>query len=119
MNMKHAMWTRWACIGGLMLATAVVTACAPGHDYLDPYQKPYTWHPTDAPTANLAAQLVNPRDLVMGHGDTEGDAKEATGAVERDWQDRVKQIGGGGSAGGPGASAGGAGASGSGAGGTN
>jgi type IV pilus biogenesis protein CpaD/CtpE len=87
-----------------------------GANYLDPYQKPYTWHPSGAPAANLAAQLANPHDLVSGRGSAEGDTKDSTLAIERVWQDRPKQIGEGGSSGGTGASGAGAGAS---AGGTN
>lgn len=85
------MLTRWTSICGLVLLTSSLVACS-GADYSDPYTKPYVWHPTGAPTANLAAQLDNPRDLVSGRGGIEGDAKESSLAVERVWQDRPKQI---------------------------
>jgi type IV pilus biogenesis protein CpaD/CtpE len=99
------MWTRWASICGLVLLTSSMTGCGADSDYVDPYKKPYAWYPTDAPTSNLAAQLVNPRDLVVGRGEREGDAKQSSLAVERVWQDRPKQISG--AAGGAGASSGG------------
>ncbi len=35
---------------------------------LDTYNRPYTWHPTGANAANIAAQVVNPDDLIVGHG---------------------------------------------------
>lgn len=107
------MGTRWASICGLVLLTSSMTGCA-GGNYLDPYEKPYVWRPTGAPTANLAAQLDNPRDLVSGRGGSEGDVKASSLAIERVWQDRPKQI-----TDAAGASGGGTGASGSSAGGTN
>ena len=101
--------------GGLMASVIVLSGCGGTSDYLDPYTKPYTWHPTGAPEANLAAQLVDPHDLVSGRGDTLGDSKQSTSAIERVWQDRPKSLtagaaGGassGGASGGPSATAGG------------
>jgi hypothetical protein len=100
------MGTQWTSICGLVILASALTGCA-GANYLDPYEKPYTWHPTGAPAANLAAQLDNPRDLVAGRGGPEGDTTESSLAIERVWQDRPKQIAGasgGGSGGGTGAS---------------
>lgn len=76
----------------MLASILLLTGCGNLASYLDPYQKPYTWRPTDAPTANLAAQLVNPRDLVSGRGSAEGDSKESEQAIERVWQDRPKPI---------------------------
>lgn len=100
---------RWALLGGA--AALALGGCGNSADYLDPYKKPYAWHPTGAPTANLAAQLVNPRDLAVGRGATEGDAKESTLAIEHVWQDHPKPLSTGqsaatGAASGPGASGG-------------
>jgi type IV pilus biogenesis protein CpaD/CtpE len=100
------MRTHWL-LGGLAISVLVLSGCDASNNYLDPYQKPYAWHPTGAPTANLAAQLVNPRDLAVGRGATDGDAKEATMAIERVWQDKGKSIIAAGDGGGASAAAGG------------
>ena len=34
----------------------------------DTYSRPYTWHPTHANQANIAAEVVDPSDLVVGRG---------------------------------------------------
>ncbi len=110
------MRTGWLLSGGLAISVIALSGCDDAVKYLDPYQKPYAWHPTGAPTANLAAQLVNPHDLALGRGTTEGDAKEASVAIDHIWQNKPESLlvtnGGSGS----GASGG---ASGSGAGGSN
>jgi type IV pilus biogenesis protein CpaD/CtpE len=85
------MRTRWLFRGGLVASVVMLGGCGAG-SYLDPYQKPYAWHPTGAPEANIAAQLDNPQDLVQGRGTTEGDAKEAAQAVELRWQDKAKAL---------------------------
>lgn len=36
----------------------------------DPFAQPGTWHENDAPMQNVAAELVNPHDLVMGREST-------------------------------------------------
>jgi type IV pilus biogenesis protein CpaD/CtpE len=115
----HARATACLLCGGLA-TMMMLSGCGNTADYLDPYKKPYAWHPTGAATANLATQLVNPRDLVVGRGAAEGDGKEAGPAVDRIWQDRQKALSGSGSDSGGTASAGAAGASaGGGTGGTN
>jgi type IV pilus biogenesis protein CpaD/CtpE len=106
----HVRATAWLLCGGLA-TMMTLSGCGNTADYLDPYKKPYTWTPTGAATANLAAQLVNPRDLVAGRGAALGDGKEAGPAVDRVWQDHQKALLGSGSDSGPTASAGAAGAS--------
>jgi hypothetical protein len=110
--------------GGLAMSLIALSGCA-GQNYLDPYQKPYTWHPTGAAAANLAAQVVDPRDLVAGRGTNVKDTPESTVAIQHIWADTLKALiteggssGGGGSAGGAGASGTGPGASGGSAGGS-
>jgi hypothetical protein len=102
--------------GGLTIALIALAGCGANNDYLDPYKKPYAWHPTGAAAANIAAQVVDPRDLVAGHGTAREDTQESTLAIQHIWLDTPKSFGGssggGGSAGGPGASGGGPGASG-------
>lgn len=110
---------------GALAASLIALAGCAGQNYLDPYQKPYTWHPTGAPAANIAAQVVDPHDLVAGRGSTREDTQESTVAVQHIWTDTPKPLisdgggsSGGGSAGGAGASGAGAGASGGSAGGS-
>ena len=115
---------RGLLFGGLAISLIALSGCA-GQNYLDPYQKPYTWHPTGAAAANLAAQVVDPRDLVAGRGTNIKDTQESTVAIQHIWADTPKPLiteggssSGGGSAGGPGASGSGPGASGGSAGGS-
>jgi len=103
---------------GLMIALIALAGCA-GSNYLDPYQKPYTWHPSGASAANIAAQVVDPHDLVAGRGTTGEDTQESSLAIQHIWLDTPKSFisdtgggGGGGSSGSPGASGAGPGASG-------
>jgi hypothetical protein len=111
--------------GGLAISLIALTGCS-GQNYLDPYQKPYTWHPTGAAAANLAAQVVDPHDLVAGRGTISEDSQASTMAIQHIWADTPKSFisdgggggGGGGSSGGPGASGSGPGASGGSAGGS-
>lgn len=120
--------------GGLTIALIALAGCGANSDYLDPYKKPYSWHPTGAAAANIAAQVVNPHDLVVGRGTTREDTQESTVAIQHIWTDTPKsfisETGGGGSGGGsasgagasgsgPGASGGSAGGSGGSAGGSN
>ncbi|MDE2006812.1 MAG: hypothetical protein KGI51_09620 [Rhodospirillales bacterium] len=56
----------------LIASTALLSACG----RYDTYNRPYVWHPTHANTANLAAQVANPQDLVVGRGDIETDASQ-------------------------------------------
>jgi hypothetical protein len=95
---------QWLLRCGLVISVVGVGGCGAG-SYLDPYQKPYIWHPTGAPIANIAAQLVDPRDLVTGRGTTEGDVTEATLAIDHVRQDKPKSISAAASSGGASASA--------------
>jgi hypothetical protein len=101
--------------GGLAISLIALAGCA-GQNYLDPYQKPYTWHPTGAAAANIAAQVVDPHDLVAGRGTTGQGTQESTLAIQHILLDTPKSIstesGGGGSSSGPGTSGSGPGASG-------
>ncbi len=49
----------------LVAGSLSLTAC----NRNDSYNRPYVWHPTHANDANLAAEVVNPQDLVVGEGD--------------------------------------------------
>ena len=46
-------------------AAALLAGCASN----DPFAQPGNWHENDAPMHNIAVELVNPHDLVGGHGD--------------------------------------------------
>ena len=48
----------------LVIGGSLVSGCS----RLDSYNRPYTWHPTGANTANIAAQVAYPQDLVVGEG---------------------------------------------------
>jgi len=83
----------------LIAGSGLLSACA----RTDTYNRPYTWHPTHANTANIAAQVADPRDLVVGHGDDRTDAASlmpAIGVVESGAVGNSKLGGGGSSAGG-------------------
>jgi len=113
--------------GGLAASLIALAGCT-GPNYLDPYEKPYTWHPTGAAAANIAAQVVDPRDLVAGRGVSQIDTQESNLAIQHIWTDTPKSLisessggsgnSGSGSASGPGASGSGPGASGGSAGGS-
>ena len=47
----------------------------------DTYSRPYTWHPTHANQANIAAEVVDPSDLVVGRGSDSGRASLLTPAA--------------------------------------
>lgn len=48
----------------LIAGGGMLSGCA----RLDTYNRPYTWHPTGANIANIAAQVAHPQDLVVGQG---------------------------------------------------
>jgi type IV pilus biogenesis protein CpaD/CtpE len=98
------MRTRWVSPrqllhGGLAVSVIALSGCGGLGNYLDPYQKPYAWHPTGAPAANLAAQVANPHDLVAGRGVTEEDSREPTLSIEQFWQGHTKPLAAGASGG--------------------
>ena len=58
----------------------------------DPMRREGTWHPTGANAANLAAEVVNPHDLVEGEAAVGTPAPVAVGPVERLRTDNVKPL---------------------------
>ena len=59
-------------VGGSMLS---------GCSQFDTYNRPYTWHPTGANVANIAAQAAYPQDLVVGEGSDKTDAASLVPAI--------------------------------------
>lgn len=63
-----------------------------GCDALEPYQHPYSWHPVGTYDANLSAMVVDPANLVHGHGLGATDGAAAATAIDRLRQNRVKPL---------------------------
>ncbi len=79
-------------MGGTALISALLLAgCAD----TDPYRRAGQWQPTGANSLNLAAMVVNPRDLIRGHGDRASDGSESVAGVTRLWSGRVTPLPGG------------------------
>jgi hypothetical protein len=72
----------------LALPVFLLTACGTP----DPYSHSDSWSPSGANAQNLAATIVNPRDLILGRGGSHAVGRQATGAVDRIWQDRPKPL---------------------------
>ena len=91
-------------------AAALLAGCASN----DPFAQPGNWHENDAPMHNIAVELVNPHDLVAGHGDASFTGPIAETAVGKAMQSSSSSSssdssGAAGGAGGSGTSLGGAG----------
>ncbi|EGO96195.1 MULTISPECIES: hypothetical protein [Acidiphilium] len=88
-------------------AAALLAGCASN----DPFAQPGNWHENDAPMHNIAVELVNPHDLVGGHGDASFTGPIAETAVGKALKSSSSSStsGAAGSAGGGGTSLGGAG----------
>jgi hypothetical protein len=64
-----------------------------GCDAIDPQLSDRDWHPTGANETNIAAQVVNPADLVHGRAPTsDADAELAAAAVLRLRAGHVKRL---------------------------
>jgi len=74
----------------ILLAGAVLALA--GCEDLDPYHRPYAWHPTGAVQANLAAMVANPNDLIRGRGETRADGVLSETAVSRVRQEKGKAL---------------------------
>ena len=96
----------------LVAAAALLAGCA----NRDPYERLDVWRPTGANSANIAAMVANPRDLIRGHGTDRQTTKAQEVATDRIWLDQPKGFSGG--AAGSGASGSSSGGGGSGGGGS-
>lgn len=89
------------------LAALLLTSCT----QFDAYHRPGVWEPTGANSANLAAMVADPEDLIHGHGSaTLPLSQPAVKAVQNVWKGVAASGGGGGSSGGAGGLSGGGGA---------
>ena len=75
-------------LAGALCFAALLAGC----DALEPYQRAYSWHPTGIYDANLATMVVNPADLVHGHGASATDGSAAATAIDRLRQNHVKPL---------------------------
>lgn len=76
---------RYASITLALLAVA-------GCEATDPYLREGTWRPTGTNDLNIAAQIIQPSDLVRGVDYAPLDGTMATAAVERYRTGRVKRL---------------------------
>jgi hypothetical protein len=65
---------------------------AAGCNQMDPFTRTGMWQQTGANDRNIAAQAVNPADLVRGHGAAGADSPLASAAVARLWENKVKPL---------------------------
>ena len=87
----------------LVLLIASVGALS-GCSQLDSYNRPFTWHPTGANAANIAAQVADPDDLIVGRGSDRTDAATVVPGLQQVETGQAK--GGSSAAGGSGAGVG-------------
>lgn len=94
----------------VILVLAGLAGCADR----DPYRRTDVWHPTGSNSANMAAMVADPHDLIRGRGVTASDSQPAVLAVDRISQGQPRSLIPG-STGGAAAASGGGGGGGSGA----
>ena len=66
-----------------LMACAALLAVTAGCGTVDPFRQPGTWRPEAVNERNLAVSVVNPTDLLYGHGDPRPAPQMATNAVRR------------------------------------
>lgn len=77
---------RWALVcTGLLL---VLVGC----DATDPYKREGLWRPTYANDVNLRAMVASPTDLVRGVDSSDGDGQQAAAALDRQRQDKMREL---------------------------
>ncbi len=72
-----------AAITAAAVAGAGLLVVLAGCAGVEPYDRRFTWRPTGANEANLAAMAANPADLAHGHAQGPADGQLAAMAVER------------------------------------
>ena len=73
-------------------ACVLLTGCSQALTQMDPFERPYVWHPIGANQANLAAMVVNPHDLAGGRRDPRADSAPAILGIERVRTDQTKPL---------------------------
>lgn len=58
----------------------------------DPYLRTDVWQPTGANAANIAAMVVNPRDLIAGRNAPTQSARASEMAVEHIWTGQLQPL---------------------------
>lgn len=76
---------RLTALAGLLTSLSACSA-------IEPYDRAYTWRPTGANEANLAAMAADPKDLVHGRGTSNSDGQTAAVAVDRLRRGKVKPL---------------------------
>jgi len=65
----------------LLIATAgALSGCGAT---TDTYRRPHTWHPSGVNAANIAAQVADPEDLVVGRGSDTTDAAAVVPGIQQ------------------------------------
>lgn len=76
-------------LAGCAAALLALAACQSTED---PFTHPGSWRPEGLNDANIAAQVANPRHLVMGAADESSPGVLSNNAVERLLSDKVKRL---------------------------
>ena len=96
---------------GCAFSATILLGLLGGCEDRDPYHRTDVWYPSGVNAGNIAAMVVNPADLISGHGVQRSDGQEAVTAVNHVWQDKPKPLpamtGAGGGSSGSGAGTGG------------
>ncbi len=77
---------------GCAFSAAILLGLLGGCEDRDPYHRTDVWYPSGVNAGNIAAMVVNPADLIRGHGVQRSDGQEAVAAVNHVWQDKPKPL---------------------------
>ncbi len=82
-------WAGMTRMRGVLALTLVLDGCAGAQD---PFQREGTWQPTQINDANIAAMVVDKRQLTEGVGDDASPGQLSAQAVARLLTDKVKAL---------------------------
>jgi type IV pilus biogenesis protein CpaD/CtpE len=89
-------WLRHATGAGAIAVLLGTAACSPQYDPFNPAFDPLVreglYQPGHTNHNNLTLMVANPSDLVRGTGATTSDGQQATAAIERYRNDKVKKL---------------------------
>lgn len=74
----------------ILLGAALLAAGCAG--MADPFERPGTWTARGANDANLRAMIADPAHLERGEGDPRGRGRQATNAIERLEDDKLREL---------------------------